>query len=64
MVPWKKKNPPVTVIGDGTRRVDLEQLMADEKVQKTLEELAVRFKDIPGPLPPDPPPSSGTEKLK
>ena len=64
MALWKKKSPPVTVIGDGTRRVDLEQLMADEKVQKTLEDLAVRFKDIPGPVPPDPPSSPDARKLK
>ena len=51
--------PAVTVIGDGTRRVDLEQLMADEKVKKTLEDLAVRFKDVPGP-----PPRSQAKKLK
>lgn len=64
MALWKKKSPPVTVIGDGTRRVDLEQLMADEKVQKTLEDLAVRFKDVPGPQPPEPPPPSDAKRLK
>ena len=56
---WKKKPPAVTIIGDGTRRADVKQLMADEKVRRTLEELAVRFKHVPGPAPP-----SHVKKLK